>query len=215
MENNQRELANDANSYPARLNIDYPEKLNRLTTLLRVFYIIPILILLSILSGIAIKTSGDGSTALATGTGILFLPALIMILFRQKYPKWWFDWNLAFTRFHTRISSYLALLRDEYPSTDEEQAVHLELDYPDAKKLNRGLPLIKWFLAIPHWIILFALYVAALIVVIIAWFAILITGKYPKPLFDFVVGVMRWSLRVVAYALLLITDKYPPFSLKP
>ena len=137
-----------------------------------------------------------------------------MLLFRQKYPKWWFDWNVALTKFSARVYSYLALLRDEYPSTDEDQAVHIEIAYPNAKEdLNRWLPLVKWLLAIPHYIILLFLGVAAIVCVVIAWFAILFTGRYPSGLFDFVVGVFRWSLRVAAYALLLITDRYPPFAL--
>jgi hypothetical protein len=139
---------------------------------------------------------------------------MLMLVFRQKYPRWWFDWNLAITRFSARLSAYLALLRDEYPSTDEEQAVHVELPYPDAKKLNRWLPLVKWFLAIPHLIVLFFLSIAYFVVVVIAWFAILFTGNYPRSLFDFAVGVLRWLLRVSAYAFILTTDQYPPFSLE-
>ena len=137
-----------------------------------------------------------------------------MLLFRQKYPRWWFAWNLAFTRFGARVAAYLLLLRDEYPSTEDEQAVHLDLDYPNAKNdLNRWLPLVKWFLAITHYVVLVFLGLAVFFVVIVAWFAILFTGSYPRDLFTFVVGVMRWGLRVEAYALLLITDRYPPFSL--
>jgi hypothetical protein len=147
-------------------------------------------------------------------TGYVVFPLVLMLLFRRKYPRWWFDWNLMLARFATRVSSYLMLLRDEYPSTDEEQAVHLEMPYPDAgKDLNRWLPLVKWFLAIPHYVILVFLAIAAIVVVIIAWFAILFTGKYPRGMFDFVVGVMRWSWRVTGYAFLLVTDKYPPFRL--
>jgi hypothetical protein len=147
--------------------------------------------------------------------GILFLATMLMLVFRQKYPRWWFDWNIALTRFGTRVGAYLALLRDEYPSTDEDQAVHIEIPYPDAKNdLNRWLPLVKWLLALPHYIILFFLGIATIFVVIMAWFAILFTGRYPKGFFDFVVGVMRWSLRVSAYVALLTTDEYPPFTLK-
>jgi hypothetical protein len=137
-----------------------------------------------------------------------------MILFRQKYPRWWFDWNLAVARFATRVLSYLALLSDEYPSTDEEQAVHIDIPYPNVKDdLNRWLPLVKWFLAIPHLIVLWFLGIATIVVVIVSWFAILFTGRYPKDLFDFVVGVFRWYWRVLAYAFLLTTDRYPPFRL--
>jgi hypothetical protein len=138
---------------------------------------------------------------------------LLLILFRQKYPKWWFNWNFELTKFSNRVGAYLALLRDEYPSTDEEQAVHVYLPYPDAKQLSRGLPLVKWLLAFPHFFILLFLGFAAFIVVILAWFAILFTGRYPRGMFDYVVGVMRWYLRVKAYAVLLTTDRYPPFSL--
>jgi hypothetical protein len=150
----------------------------------------------------------------AGGSGLLFLPVLLMIVFRQKYPRWWFDWNLNLFRFSNRVTAYMALLDDHYPSTDEEQAVHLDYPYPDARQLNRWLPLVKWFLAIPHYVVLFFLAIGALVVVIIAWFAILFTGRYPRGLFDYVVGVLRWGTRVGAYAFVLVTDQYPPFSLR-
>src|SRR5437763_14430334 len=144
--------------------------------------------------------------------GIVFLATVLMLLFRQKYPRWWFDWNLALTRFSTRVAVYLALLRDEYPSADDEQVVHIQIPYPDAKQeLNRWLPLVKWFLAIPHYVVLWFLSIAAFLCVIIAWFALRFTGRYPRSLFDFVVGVFRWWLRIARYASLLATDRYPPF----
>ncbi len=143
------------------------------------------------------------------------LPTVLMILFRRKYPRWWFEWNLNLTKFCYRISSYMSLLSDVYPSTDEEQNVHVDLTYPDSQQLNRWLPLVKWFLAIPHYIVLFFLEIAAIVIVIIAWFAILFTGRFPRDMFNFVVDVYRWYLRVMAYAFLLVTDKYPPFSLRP
>jgi len=206
------EMKNQARN-PASLSVDYPEKLNRWTTFFRIIMIIPIAIILWLLIG-----SSSGGQGVAnwnySAAGIVFLPLVLMILFRKKYPQWWFDWNLALTRFSARVVVYFALLRDEYPSTDEEQAVHLEIDYPDATKdLKRGMPLVKWFLAIPHYFILIFLGIAVVVSVIIAWFAILFSGRYPRGLFDFVVGVIRWSLRVEVYAFLLTTDKYPPFSL--
>jgi hypothetical protein len=156
----------------------------------------------------------NAKEAVAAAGGLLFFGPLLMILFRQKYPRWWFDFNLQLTRFSTRVCAYLALMSDRYPSTDEEQSVHLELDYPDVKSdLNRWLPLVKWFLAIPHYIVLLFLGIAAVFVVIVGWFAILFTGRYPRGIFDFVEGVMRWGLRVQAYAMLLVTDRYPPFRL--
>jgi len=203
--------------YPATFSVDYPGKpRDRVSVGFRIFLVLPIAIVLSLISGGVNQYTVDQITYSWGGTGgIVFLAAVLMILFRQKYPRWWFDWNLALSRFSYRVTSFLGLLRDEYPSTDEEQAVHLNLVYPDVKKdLNRWLPLIKWFLAIPHLIVLVFLVLAAVICVIIAWFAILFTGKYPITLFDFVVGVMRWGLRVGAYAFLLVTDRYPPFSLE-
>lgn len=210
-------MAEASNAYPATLSIDYPDRdLDRLTTLLRILTVIPIAVILALVSGGTNRSGGDdgASVQVATG-GLLFLPTVFMLLFRQKYPRWWFDWNLNLTRFGTRVLAYLALLRDEYPSTDEEQGVHLEFPYPDAKlQLSRWLPLVKWILAIPHYFVLIFLNIAALVAVVVAWFAILFTGRYPRPLFDFVVGVFRWSLRVSIYAFILTTDRYPPFSLR-
>jgi hypothetical protein len=206
--------------YPVQFSVDYPDRpLDRLTTAFRLIVAIPILILLgSVSGGTWQSTSSDGRTrAVAAGAGgLLFFAPLLMIVFRQKYPRWWFDWNLELLRFASRVGVYLALMTDRYPSTDDQQAVHLELLYPDvARDLNRWFPLFKWFLAIPHYIALFFLYIATLVVVIIAWFAILFTGRYPRGMFDFVEGVIRWHNRVVGYAFVLVTDRYPPFRLSP
>jgi len=202
-------------SYPVQFDVDLPTRpLDRLTTGLRIFAAVPILILLGLLSRDAIQ-GGDHhtTTTFASGVGLLFVPIVLMLLFRQKYPRWWFDWNVNLLRFSNRVTAYLALLDDRYPSTDEDQGVHLNLDYPDARQLSRWLPLVKWFLAIPHYVILFFLGIGALVAVIVAWFAIIFTGRYPENLFRFVVGVIRWSNRVTAYAFLLVTDEYPPFQL--
>ncbi len=202
-------------SYPVQFEVDLPTRpLDRLTTALRIFAAVPILILLGLLSRDAIQ-GGDHhtTTTFASGVGLLFVPIVLMLLFRQKYPRWWFDWNVNLLRFSNRVTAYLALLDDRYPSTDEDQGVHLNLDYPDARQLNRWLPLVKWFLAIPHYVVLFFLGIGALVAVIVAWFAIIFTGRYPENLFRFVVGVIRWSNRVTAYAFLLVTDEYPPFQL--
>ena len=207
--------------YPARLEIDYPERLSRVKTLFRIILVIPIAFMAALVSGSLVGTdtasdaANDAIAGLGVTGGVLFLATLLMLLFRRKYPRWWFDWNLELTRFTTRVGAYLVLLRDEYPSTDEQQAVHLDLDYPDAaNELNRFLPIVKWILAIPHYIVLAVLGVAAVVVTVIAWFAIIFTGRYPRGMFDFVVGFTRWALRVEAYVALLITDRYPPFSLK-
>ena len=208
-------------AYPARLEIDYPEEgLNRVTTLFRLILAIPIVAVLVVLTG------GGGSntqqsddilmaavSAAVSAGGVIFLPVLFMILFRGKYPRWWFDWNVELTRLQNRVGAYFLLLRDEYPSTDEEQAVHIEIDYPDAEgDLNRWLPLVKWLLVLPHYIVLAFLAVVLLAITVIAWFAIVFTGRYPRGMFNFVVGWNRWALRVSAYAFLLVTDRYPPFS---
>ena len=207
-------------TFPVTFTVDFPDRdLNRLTTAFRLIVAIPIGIILSLLSSESIHyaTSTNGTnetvTTIATGGGLLFLPLVLMLLFRQKYPRWWFDWNLQLLRFSSRVSAYIALLDDHYPSTDEEQSVHLNFPYPDAQQLNRWLPLVKWLLAIPHYIVLFFLGIGAIVAIILAWFAILFTGRYPRGLFDFVVGVMRWSNRVTGYAFALVTDEYPPFSL--
>ncbi len=205
--------------HPVSFSVDYPDRdLNRLTTAFRIFTVIPIAIVVSSIAGYWGQGgwAPDGGTApiVITGTGLLFLPPLLMLLFRQKYPRWWFDWNLELLRFTNRVTVYLALMDDRYPSTDEHQSVRLDFPYPDAERdLNRWLPLVKWFLAIPHYVVLFFLNIAAFLVVIIAWFAVLFTGRYPRGMFEFVEGVIRWENRVVGYALILVTDAYPPFSL--
>jgi hypothetical protein len=202
------------NGYPVTFSVDYPEReLNRLTTFFRIFMVIPIAILIALLPGGSIG-SYDYGVAASTGT-LIFVPLVLMLLFRKKYPRWWYDWNLEFLRFGNRIGVYLALMDDEYPSTDEHQAVHLDFPYPEAERLERGLPLVKWLLAIPHYFVLFFLSIGVFFAVIGAWFAILFTGRYPRGIFAFVEGVIRWHNRVVGYAFTLVTDQYPPFRLKP
>jgi Domain of unknown function (DUF4389) len=202
--------------YPVRFSVEYPDRdLNRMTTFFRIFVAIPILVLLTSVSGGAWQWSTDqGGEAAAAAGGLLFLGPLLMIVFRQKYPRWWFDWNLELSRFSSRVGAYLGLMDDRYPSVDETQSVHLDIDYPDAANdLNRWFPLVKWLLAIPHYVVLLFLTIAAIFAVLGAWFAILFTGRYPRGLFTFIEGVMRWHNRVYGYAFLLITDRYPPFKL--
>jgi hypothetical protein len=206
--------------YPVRFSVDYPDRpLDRLTSAFRIFTVIPIAIVLGTVSGgngwdWDWNNSSSTRTAAVGAGGLLFFGPLLMILFRQKYPRWWFDWNLELQRFGNRVGAYLALMDDRYPATDQHQSVHLDYPYPDAERdLNRWMPLIKWLLALPHYFVLFALDIAALVVVIVVWFAILFTGRYPRGLFDFVEGVIRWHNRVLAYTLVLVTDRYPPFRL--
>ena len=202
--------------FPVTLEIDYPDReLNRLTTFFRSIMLIPPAVILALLVS-PLGGWGDNSGRFIFATGsMLLMPTLLMILFRRKYPKWWFDWNLNITKFSMRVGAYAALMTDEFPSTEREQSVHITIPYPNVKKdLLPGMPLVKWFLAIPHCFILVFLGIAAAFCVFISWFAILFTGRFPRSFFDFVVGVMRWGLRVSAYAVLLVTDVYPPFSLK-
>lgn len=217
-------MITQSNPYPARLEIDYPVRLDRVTTFFRLLWVIPIMIIWSLLSSTATSTAtvltetGEViSEATKTGGGIaggLFAATMLMIVFRERYPRWWFDFAREFARFGARVGAYLVLLTDRYPSTVEEQSVHLEIDYPDVERdLNRWMPLVKWFLAIPHYVVLAVLAAVAVLVVFFAWFAILFTGRYPRGMFDYVVGVARWGLRVQAYVSLLVTDRYPPFSL--
>ena len=208
------------NEYPVKFAVDYPEReLSRLTSFFRIFTVIPIAIVFSAITGYSNTYGGvDGTTVtvVVSGVGVLFLPVLLLILFRKKYPRWWFDWNLQLQSFANRIGVYALLMDDRYPSTDEEQGVHLHYPYPDVEHdLGRGMPLVKWLLAIPHYIVLGFLYIAVFFVSIVAWFAILFTGRYPRGIFDFVEGVLRWHNRVVGYTFALVTDEYPPFRLAP
>ncbi len=206
-----------APTHPVEFDVDYPEQqLDRLSTALRPLFAIPILVVLCLLGGPALAGGEDGGGLFFVGlaSGLIVVPPLLTIVFREKYPRWWFDFNLAFLRFDNRVMSYLLLLRDEFPSTDEEQSVHLEVAYPDVRSdLNRWMPLVKWFLAIPHYIALLVLDIGVVLAAIAAWVAIIFTGRYPRRLFDFIVGVMRWHNRVVGYAFVLVTDQYPPFRL--
>lgn len=207
-------------SYPVTFSVDYPEReLNRLTTFFRIFTVIPIAIVAALLPGAELSGNANwdwGSSSASAGfaaASLVVLPLVLMLLFRKKYPRWWYDWNLELLRFGNRIGVYVLLMDDEYPSTDEQQAVRLDFAYPDAEQLQRGMPLVKWLLVIPHYIVLFFLYIGVFFAVIGAWFAILFTGRYPRGIFKFVEGTIRWHNRVVGYAFVLVTDDYPPFRL--
>jgi Domain of unknown function (DUF4389) len=209
--------ASQLQTYPVRFSVDYPDRaLNRTTTALRVVAALPILAVLAAISGGSWQwTRNSGSTSAAVGAGgLLCFGPLLMIVFRKKYPRWWFDFNLELQRFTNRVWVYLALMDDKYPSTTDQQSVHLEYDYPDAaRNLNRWMPLVKWFLAVPHYVLLVVLNAVALVGVIVAWFAIVVSGRYPRSIFGFVAGVFRWNNRVIGYAFTLVTDEYPPFTL--
>jgi len=207
------------NDYPVTFAVEYPDRqLDRLSSFFRIFALIPIAILFAAIVGFSTHYEDLGGTTVTVavgGVGVLFLPVLLMILFRKKYPRWWFDWNLELQRFTSRIGVYALLMDDRYPATDEHQAVRLDYTYPDVEReLGRGMPLVKWLLAIPHYVVLVFLHIGVLFAAVIAWFAILFTGRYPRGLFDYIEGVLRWHNRVVGYAFALVTDRYPPFQLR-
>ena len=209
-------MGGGGSDYPVQLSVDYQGSRNRLSVLLRIILAIPILVVFGFIVGYVVhgEPGTERGVAAPLCRGFLFIGPLLMIVFRKKYPRWWFDWNLELSRFTLRVSAFLLLLRDEYPSTDEEQSAHLQIEYPNAETdLNRILPIFKWLLAIPHYIILAVLWILVIPATIRAWLLILVTGGYPQGIFDFVVGVLRWSNRVGAYAFLLTTDRYPPFRL--
>ena len=205
--------------YPVRFSIAYSASSNRLTVLLRPLLVIPVLLIMQLITGDLWNTldpSADVVKAMLPFAGMLWLAPLLMIVFRRKYPLWCFDSYLELYRFSARVLVYLLLLRDEYPSLDEEQAVRLRIEYPDAAgELRRFLPLVKWLLALPHLAALSVLGIAALIATVFAWFAIMVLGRYPRALFTFVEGTLRWGLRVYCYAFMLTTDRYPPFRFSP
>ena len=209
-------MGGGGSDYPVQLSVDYQGARNRLSVLLRIILAIPILVVFGFIVGYVNTGNRELNEALLplSAGGFLFIGPLLMIVFRKKYPRWWFDWNLELSRFTLRVSAFLLLLRDEYPSTDEEQSAHLQIEYPNVETdLNRILPIFKWLLAIPHYIILAVLWILVIPATIRAWLLILVTGGYPQGIFDFVVGVLRWTNRVGAYAFLLTTDRYPPFRL--
>ena len=210
-------MASNQSDYPVQFSVDYPDQpLSRLTTLFRLIMVIPIIIVVALIPGFVNSGQASGSDQAAISIPLLWLPLVLMLLFRRKYPRWWFDWNLELSRFVYRIEVYFMALRDEYPSTDEHQAVHFDIEYPNAETdLNRWLPLVKWLLAIPHYIVLVVLSILAFVAVVLGWIMVVVTAQYPRALFDFIVGVIRYGARVQAYAFMLATDRYPPFSLNP
>ena len=202
---------------PIDLDIEFPDgQRNRASVVFRPLLAIPILVVLAALGGPALggARGGGGLFFIGLASGLVVVPPLLTIVFRKKYPRWWFDFNLAFLRFDNRVIGYLLLTSDRFPSTDDEQAVHLTVPYPDVSSdLNRFMPLIKWLLATPHYLALLVLDLGVVIATIAAWVAIVLTGRHPRRLFDYTVGVMRWHNRVVCYAFALVTDNYPPFRL--
>jgi urea transporter len=190
-----------APEYPVRFDVEYPDRLSRWKIFVKWLFAIPHLIIIYLL-GIV--------------NSVMIFIAFFAVLFTKKWPRGMFDFSVQIQRWTANVLAYfLVLLRDEYPpfSGDAgEYPVTLEIDYDD--DLSRWQIFVKWLLAIPHLIVLVFLAIVVYVVVIIAFFAILFTARYPRGLFDFVVGTYRWYMRVNAYAFWFMTDRYPPFSLK-
>jgi hypothetical protein len=199
-------------SYPVSFEVEYPEQLDRLSTAFRIILYIPVAIFLALIGGQA-ANYGDFDDARAIslgGGGGIVLAIWAAVIVRQYVPHWMFDFQVALMRFEARAAGYLALLTDRFPAFEGEYPINFDVRYPE--RLNRWKVAIwKIITSIPHIIILIFLYLAAIVVVVIAWFAILFTGRYPQGLHTFVAGVFRWSLRVQAY-IFSLTDEYPPFS---
>ena len=177
-------------------DVAYPEHLSRGLIFIKWLLAIPHLIVLALLG---------------IGLAIVTVIAWFAILITGKYPRGMWDFSMMVLRWSARVNAYLNLQRDEYPPFgDQDYPVLFQMEYPE--HLSRGLIFIKWLLVIPHLIILYVLGLLSSVVLLIAWVAILFTGKFPRGLFDFVTGVARWSNRVAVYELLL-TDAYPPFSM--
>jgi hypothetical protein len=203
-------------AHPLRFDVTYPDRpLNRLTSALRLFTALPMIVLLTAVGGVTVVSTGaDATTVVASGCALLVLPPLLTLVFAGTYPRWWYEFNMELLRFQNRVGVYLALMDDRYPSTEARQSVRLDAPYPEPGSLSRSLPLVKWLLAVPHYLVLAVLLVGAVVAMIIAWFAVVFTGRYPRGIFDYLVGVGRWSNRVIAYAFILVTDEYPPFRLR-
>jgi hypothetical protein len=201
--------------YPVRLDVDYSETQSRWKALFRIFLAIPVLLFLALLSGGgggAGEATRRGGEIAAGGTSGVIVAIWVTIIVRQRIPRWLFDFQAWVNRWGLRAIGYTALLTDEYPAFEADYPIRYEIDYPD--RLSRWKVLVwKAITSVPHLIVLALLSLTLIVVVFIAWVAILITGKYPRGLHTYVVGVLRWSARVQGY-LYSLTDEFPPFSMR-
>ena len=182
---------------------------DRMSVALRIFLVVPIAIFVSAFT--AWSGSSEASTFLS---GLLFLPVLLALVFRGIYPSYVLDFNRALLALSTRVTAYIFLLNDKYPSI--EDSADVKITFPEiagGAKLNRYLPLVKWLLALPLYIVGFVYTIYGLAVLIFTWFTILFTGKMPAFSGGVLLGVTQFWNRVYGYAFLLVTDEYPSFSL--
>lgn len=195
-----------SNQIMTEIHVDLDNR-DKNTALFRVFIALPILIFVSSFSEFA-----EGMTGVIGG--FLVLPVVLSLLFRNIYPSYVLTFNKALLELSNRVNVYLLVLSDEYPSIEANQKVRLI--YPEidgGKKLSPWLPLVKWFLAIPLFAlgIIYAIYALALTAV--AWFKVITKGYYPEEKAEKVIKVIAYWNRLYGYALLLVTDEYPSFSL--
>ena len=197
-----------SNQIETQIDVSLTER-NRLTALFRIILVVPAFIFVSSFAP-ATAVSDD---AFGIFAGLLALPAALAIVVRQVYPSFVLAFNEALLSLQTRVDAYLLLLTDEYPSIEENDLVSVTFPEVDAKQLNRFLPLIKWLLALPLYLVGILYIIYAALLTLLGWFSILFTGNYPEVCAEGVVGTIAYWNRVVGYAFLLVTDEYPTFSL--
>ena len=197
-----------SNQIETQIDVSLTER-NRLTAFFRIILVVPALVFLASFS----PTSAFSEDNLGIYAGLLALPAALAIVVRQVYPSYVLAFNEALLSLQTRVDAYILLLTDEYPSIEENDVVSVTFPEVDAKQLNRWLPLVKWFLALPLYLVGIVYVIYAAFLTLIAWFSVLFTGNYPEFCAEGVVGTIAYWNRVAGYALLLVTDEYPTFSL--
>ena len=195
-----------SNQIETQVDVTLTER-NRVTALFRIILVVPMAIFVA---SFAPNWSNNSDS---WTIGLLILPVALAIVFRQVYPSYLLTFNEALLSLQTRVDAYVLLLTDEYPSIEDNDVVSVTFPEVDAKSLNRWLPLVKWFLAIPLYLVGIAYIIYAAFLTLFAWFSILFTGNYPEFCAEGVVGTIAYWNRVVGYALVLVTDEYPSFSL--
>ena len=184
------------------------ENRDQVSGLFRYILIVPVLIF-------AAAFAPGGAESLSIGMGVVVLPTLLAIVFRGVYPSYALRFNQSIVELSTRITAYALLLNDNYPSIEANSSVRVVFpDVEDGKKLNRLLPLVKWLLAIPLYIVGIVYTIYGLIMLIVGWFAVIFTKAMPQAVAEVLFGVTRFWNRVLGYAFLLVTDEYPSFSLR-
>jgi hypothetical protein len=197
-----------SNQIETQIDVTLTER-NRVTAFFRLILAVPALIFVSSFA----PSAAFSDEAAGIFAGLLAVPAGLAIVVRQVYPSYVLVFNEALLSLQTRVDAYLVLLTDEYPSIEENDIVSVTFPEVDAKQLNRWLPLIKWLLALPLYLVGIVYFIYATLLTLLGWFSILFTGRYPEVCAEGVVGTIAYWNRVVGYAFLLVTDEYPTFSL--